>query len=151
MHKSEFLLLVSQALIPVYTAARKPAWGDNVEKGPRIVIIDDDPAHLRIYGWILERGGYAALPVLAQRNDLQLPNEPADLVVLDYALGSQLKAADVARQVKSALPEAPVVILSDLFGMPEDVAPLAVAFVQKGDPEDLLRTIASVLAGSNSA
>lgn len=113
---------------------------------PRIIIIDDDSAHLRIYGWVIERGGYVALPVLVQRNDLQLPDGHADLVLLDYALGSNLKAADVARQVKATLPDAPIVVLSDLVGMPQDIAPLALAFVQKGDPENLLRVLASILA-----
>jgi CheY-like chemotaxis protein len=117
-----------------------------VPTGPRIIIIDDDSAHLRIYGWVIERGGYVPLPVLVQRNDLQLPDGHADLVLLDYALGSNLKAADVAQRVKAALPNAPIVVLSDLVGMPQDIASLAITFVQKGDPENLLRVIASTLA-----
>ncbi len=109
----------------------------------KVLVIDDDPSHLRLYAWILERGGYAPVTALAQRNSLQLPDGvlPA-LVILDYALGGSLKAADVAQQVRAAYPAAPIIILSDLFGMPDDVAPLAAAFVQKGDPQFLLETIA---------
>jgi hypothetical protein len=32
-------------------------------------------------------------------------------------------------------------VLSDLFGMPEDIAPYAAAFVRKGEPQQLLDTI----------
>jgi DNA-binding NtrC family response regulator len=112
----------------------------------KVLVIDDDPSHLRLYAWILERGGYTPVTALVQRNCLELPdgNSPA-VVVLDYALGASLKAADVARQVRSAYPAAPIIIRSDLFGMPDDVAPLAAAFVQKGDPQLLLETIAGVL------
>jgi hypothetical protein len=32
-------------------------------------------------------------------------------------------------------------VLSDLFGMPDDIAPYASGFVRKGEPQQLLDTI----------
>ena len=59
---------------------------------PSILIVDDDPVHLRIYGWIVEAAGYRALPAQARFSGVDLPEDPADLVLLDYRLGRQAKA-----------------------------------------------------------
>ena len=48
-----------------------------------VLIIDDDPAHLRIYGWIIEAAGYRVLPSLVRFDGVDQPEDPVDLVLLD--------------------------------------------------------------------
>lgn len=75
---------------------------------PTVLIVDDDPSHLKIYSWIVERGGYRTIPLLAWGRPLAIPRaEAIDLVLLDYRLGESLTAADVAEQVKAAFPSVP--------------------------------------------
>lgn len=113
-----------------------------------VLIIDDDSLHLTIYTWILGREGYKCRTSLVKSSSVELPvNDTVDLVLLDYRLSSSLTAIDVAEQVKSAFPSAPIVVLSELQWMPEDIRAYASAFVNKGDPHLLLQTITSVLAG----
>jgi DNA-binding NtrC family response regulator len=113
---------------------------------PSVLIVDDDPSHLKIYSWIIERGGYRAIPVLAWPQPLAIPTgESVDLVLLDYRLGEDLSAPDVAEQVRSTCPKAPILVLSDMMYMPEDMEKYATAFVRKGNPEQLLKTLNSYL------
>ena len=111
-----------------------------------VLIVDDDPSHLKIYSWIIERGGYRAVPLLAWPQPLAIPTgEQIDLVLLDYRLGENLSAPDVAEQVRAAFPGAPILLLSDMMYMPEDMEKHATAFVRKGNPEQLLITVDSYL------
>lgn len=113
---------------------------------PTILIVDDDPSHLKIYSWVIERGGFRSLPALVQQDELNLPEaEQIDLAVLDYRLGVGLSAVEVAKRLREIYPSTPILILSDLYGMPEDIAPYASGFVRKGEPQQLLDTIVSTL------
>lgn len=113
-----------------------------MDKRPTVLIVDDDAAHLKIYTWIVERGGFRAVAVLARRDILELPEtEHLDAAVLDYRLGIGLSAVDVARRVRNLYPATPILVLSDLYGMPDDIAPYASGFVRKGEPQQLLDTI----------
>ncbi len=116
---------------------------------PTVLIVDDDPSHLKIYSWIVERGGYRAVPLLAWAQPLTMPEaEAIDLVLLDYRLGESLSAPDVAKQVHSTFPAAPILVLSDVMDMPEDMTEHATAFVRKGHPDQLLQTLDSFLKPS---
>ncbi len=110
-----------------------------------VLIIDDDPTHLRIYGWIVAAAGYEALPALVTANRIGFPEGPADLVLLDYRLAGQLTAVEAVAQVRGRYPDAPIIVLSDLYDLPADVAPLVQAFVRKGEPAQLVNTLASFL------
>jgi len=113
---------------------------------PTVLIVDDDPSHLKIYSWIVERGGYRTVPLLAWKRPLAIPEgESIDLVLLDYRLGESLTAADVVEQVKTAFPNIPVLVLSDMMYMPEEMEGRATAFIRKGHPEQLLETLATYL------
>ena len=113
---------------------------------PTVLIVDDDPSHLKIYSWIVERGGYRTIPLLVGERPPAIPEgEAVDLALLDYRLGESLSAADIARKVKSTFPGAPILVLSDLLYMPEEMEEHATAFVRKGNPEQLLKTLASFL------
>jgi CheY-like chemotaxis protein len=114
---------------------------------PHVLIVDDDPVHLQLYSWILQRGGFAPVTALVRGNGVELPTTPdLDVAVLDYRLGGTLTAVEVASRLRTTYPALPIVILSDLFGMPTDIAPLAKEFVRKGDPKHLLDTLSRLTA-----
>lgn len=107
-----------------------------------VLIIDDDPVHLQIYGWILKSAGFLPFPALANSNGVDIPtNQSIDVVVLDYRLTGGLKATDAANLVNQALPDVPIILLSDLYGVPDDIAPYVRAFVRKGEPEKLIAAV----------
>ena len=112
-----------------------------------VLMIDDDPSHLKVYSWILERGGFQPLTVLATSRGVEIPatDTVVGVVVMDYRLGIA-SPITVAQQVRSVFPVAPIIVLSDVFGMPTDIAPYVQTFVRKGDPEHLLSEIRSALA-----
>ena len=112
-----------------------------------VLIVDDDPSHLKIYCWVVERGGFRSLPALVDGGGVHLPEaERVDLALLDYRLGSGVSAVEVAKRLRALYPSIPILVLSDLFGMPEDIAPYASGFVRKGEPQQLLDTIVSTIA-----
>jgi DNA-binding NtrC family response regulator len=113
---------------------------------PNVLIVDDDPDHLKIYGWILERAELRPVPCLAKKSGLELPKvDDVALVVLDYALHCGATPAEVAERLHKEYPQAPILLLSDMNELPEDVEPYAQAFVRKGNPEKLVATVMSLL------
>ena len=116
-----------------------------------ILVVDDDPVHLRIYGWIMNAAGFRAVTAQVLCSDVCLPdNDNFDVVVLDYRLTGMLTAVEAAQQIRKRYPEAPIVILSDMFEMPDDIAPYAKRFVRKGEPEKLIATISSLVADAGT-
>lgn len=113
---------------------------------PNVLIVDDDPSHLKVYSWIVERGGYRAVPLLAWTEPLTMPKtESIDLALLDYRLGENFSAPALAEQIRSTFPAAPILVLSDLMYMPQDMEDHVTGFVRKGNPEQLLQTLDSFL------
>jgi DNA-binding NtrC family response regulator len=108
----------------------------------KVLIIDDDPTHLRIYGWIVGAAGYDALPALVTGDRIDFPQRGVDLVLMDYRLTGQITALEAVSQTRSRYPEAPIIVLSDLYDLPADIAPLVQAFVRKGEPAMLVETLA---------
>jgi CheY-like chemotaxis protein len=115
-----------------------------------VLIIDDDPTHLRIYGWIIGAAGYEALPALATRGKIEYPDGPVDVVVMDYRLASQMTAVEAAEETRRRYPDAPIIVLSDMYDLPADIAPYAQAFVRKGEPAKLVETLASLTRAAGS-
>jgi DNA-binding response OmpR family regulator len=114
-----------------------------------ILVVDDDPSHLRIYSWIMKAAGFHAVTAHVDCSQVSLPaDENFDVIVLDYRLTGTLTAVEAAQQIRQKYPTAPIIILSDVFGMPEDIAPYAKRFVRKGEPEKLIATIQSLLSGA---
>lgn len=108
---------------------------------PAVLIIDDDPSHLRIYGWIVQHAGFESLTTLATAADLVLPSTHVDLVLLDYHLAGGIKATSVATLVRERYPSAPILVLSDAIVMPDDIGPHVDGFIRKGDPARLVETV----------
>jgi CheY-like chemotaxis protein len=122
-----------------------------LSKNVTVLIVDDDPLHLTLYTWILQSDGYKCATALVKGTSVELPSEAAiDLVLLDYRLSSSLTSLDVIHRLRSTFAPVPIVILSELQWMPDDVRDHAVAFVNKGDPRRLLETIAAVLPSKSA-
>ena len=109
---------------------------------PTILILDDDPSHLKIYSWIVEQAGFRAIAVQVRSSSLELPNgETVALVLMDYRYSSSLTAADIVSAVESTFPGVPIAVLSELYGMPGDMKAHAVAFIRKGEPQELVNRL----------
>lgn len=118
---------------------------------PKVLILDDDPSHLDIYGIMVERAGFEPVPVLVRFTGPDpIPDAKVDLVLLDYRLNSVKTAPEIAQEVRSKFPKAPIILLSDLWWPPVDVAPFITQFVRKGDPGRFLEVVRSYLPGSHS-
>jgi CheY-like chemotaxis protein len=110
-----------------------------------VVILDDDPSHLRIYGWIVEAAGYKPLPTLVRMEGFDLPQEHVDLVLLDYHLAGRMTAPEAAAKIRAAMPSTPILVLSDMLMLPADVESLVDGFVRKGDPGKLVAKLKETL------
>jgi DNA-binding NtrC family response regulator len=118
---------------------------------PKVLILDDDPSHLDIYGIMVERAGFEPVPVLVRFiGPDPIPDTKVDLVLLDYRLNSVKTAPEIAQEVRSKFPEAPVILLSDLWSPPADIAPFITQFVRKGDPGKFLDVVRSYLPGARN-
>ena len=107
-----------------------------------ILILDDDPSHLKIYSWIVQQAGCRALTVQVNSSSIDLPRaEPVDLVLMDYRYSSSLTAIDIVGAVKAAYPEVPIVVFSEMYGMPADMKQHAKAFIRKGEPQELVNRL----------
>jgi DNA-binding NtrC family response regulator len=106
------------------------------------LILDDDPSHLKIYSWIVERAGFKCQTVLVRSSSVDLPSaQPLNVVIMDYRYSSSLTAADIMQSVKQKYPGVPVIVLSEVFDLPTDMASHATAFVRKGDPQQLVNKL----------
>jgi DNA-binding response OmpR family regulator len=112
---------------------------------PRVLILDDDPSHLKLYAWILERQGFTPVPVLVGTKPPTFEDHPdVDLVVLDYTYRTGVKATEVAEQVRKRWAEIQIIVLSDMMWMPDDIKGTANSFVRKGEPEQLIAKVAEL-------
>jgi DNA-binding NtrC family response regulator len=119
---------------------------------PKVLIVDDDPSHLEIYGLLLQRAGYVPLTTQVRFAGAELPaNAGVGLVLLDYKLQSLRTSAEFAREIHDLYPAAPIVLLSDLWSLPEDVAPFVNEFVRKGQPAKLLQVVERLLPRAEAA
>jgi DNA-binding response OmpR family regulator len=118
---------------------------------PKVLILDDDPMHLEIYGLLMKQAGYDTLPTLVKFIGTEIPSgELIGLVLLDYRLNSTKTSPEFASEIRS--PEVPIIVLSDLWSLPTDIAPLVNGFVRKGEPAKLIEAVSRLfLAPSDPA
>jgi DNA-binding NtrC family response regulator len=118
----------------------------------RILIVDDDPSHLEIYGMIVDRAGYHPVPVLVRfAGPGPVPDGKIAAILLDYRLNSVKTAPQIAQELKTKHPQVPILVLSDLWTMPIDIQPYASEFVRKGEPENLLNTLRRLVGAAGDA
>lgn len=114
---------------------------------PKVLIVDDDPMHLEIYGLLMKQAGYEALPTLVRFTGTEIPrNQSLGLVLLDYRLNSAKSSPEFAQEIRALYPDTPILVLSDLWSLPADIAPFVTGFVRKGEPAKLLETVAQYFA-----
>jgi len=107
---------------------------------PAVLIVDDDPSHLKLYSLLLENDGFLAVPLLVKTAPIVLPESTFDVAVVDYKLGL-VRAVDVVLTIQRVSPNAPILLLTDMAWMPDDVKPFLSAFVRKGEPEQLISSL----------
>lgn len=114
---------------------------------PKVLILDDDPMHLEIYALLVKQAGYEALPVLVRFDHTEIPSDECiGLVLLDYRLNSIKTSPDFAREIRALYPSVSILVLSELWSLPTDIAPFVSGFVRKGEPEKLLEAVAQFFA-----
>jgi len=111
---------------------------------PAVLIVDDDPLHLEIYGMIVQRAGFEPISRLVRFSGADpFPDVKIDLVLLDYRLNSIKTAAEIAQEICAKFPQAPIILLTDLWSLPSDVAPFVSQFVRKDEPAKLLEVLSA--------
>ena len=110
---------------------------------PKVLIVDDDPMHLEIYGLLMKQAGFEALPLLVRFTGTEIPpGQNIGLVLLDYRLNSAKTSTEFAQDIGATYPGVPIIVLSDVWALPADIAPFVTGFVRKGEPARLLETVA---------
>lgn len=118
---------------------------------PKVLILDDDPMHLEIYGLLMKQAGYSALPTLVKFTGTEIPRGASlGLVLLDYRLNSVKTSPEFAQEIRLLYPSVPIIVLSDLWSLPNDIAPYVSGFVRKGEPAKLLETVSKFFRGPSS-
>jgi DNA-binding response OmpR family regulator len=113
----------------------------------RVLIVDDDPSHLEIYGLLLKQAGYEPVTALVGFTGADFPTDTQiDGIILDSRLKSLKTSLDLARQIRGCYPLAPIVLLSDRRSLPADMAPYVADFVRRGEPAELLEKLSALVS-----
>lgn len=113
----------------------------------KVLIVDDDPSHLEIYGLLLKQAGYEPVSALVRFNGADFPADPnINGIILDSRLNSLKTSSDLARQIRVRYPHAPIVLLSDVQGPASDIAPYVTDSVRRGEPGELLGKLSTLIA-----
>jgi DNA-binding response OmpR family regulator len=113
-----------------------------------ILMVDDDPQHLQMQSWIMHQAGFRVVTVVVGRSTFSLPqNEQPGLILMDYRLNSDLTSAQVAGLLRQTFAGVPIVLLSNVPDMPEEMAPLVDRFMKKGEPEELVQFVRGFFNG----
>lgn len=112
-----------------------------------ILCVDDEVSGLQLRKIILEASGYRVLIAPSGAEGLALfAAHPVDLVVLDFRMPHML-GDEVAKRMRQAKPEVPIVMLSAYYDLPEEVDQIVDARLVKGEStQALLDTVARLLA-----
>ena len=112
----------------------------------KVLIVDDDPSHLEIYGLLMQQAGYRPVSALVKFAGADIPrDEGIGLILLDYRLHSLRTSTELAQEIRGLFPGAPIILLSDLWSLPADIAPYVTEFVRKGQPAKLLQVVGRLL------
>lgn len=115
----------------------------------KVLIVDDDPSHLEIYGLLLKQAGYEPVPALVRFTGADFPADPNITgIILDSRLHSLKTSSDLARQIRVRYPQAPIVLLCDVQNPAADIAPYVAESVRRGQPAELLGKLSVLVAQS---
>ena len=115
-----------------------------------ILCVDDEANALLLRKLVLQKAGYEVATASSAREALQIVcSREVDLVLSDHLMPGAT-GAELARQMKAAHPQLPVVLLSGVNEIPAG-AEIADMFLSKVEgPEKLCQQIAAVLGQSDS-
>jgi CheY-like chemotaxis protein len=116
-------------------------------KAHLVLCVDDEAVGLRVRKILLERAGYEVLTANDGYSGLELfAAQPVDAVILDYAMPG-MHGGEVARQMRQAKPEVPILLLSAYVGLPEEISSLVDVYMTKGEGAPaLLETLGNLLS-----
>ena len=113
----------------------------------KVLIVDDDPSHLEIYGLLLKQAGYEPVSALVRFSGADPPVDGhIDGIILDSRLKSLKTSSDLARQMHGVYPQAPIVLLlSQGRNLPADIEPYIAGTVRRGEPAELLEKLSALV------
>jgi CheY-like chemotaxis protein len=116
-------------------------------KAHLVLCVDDEVVGLRVRKILLERAGYQVLTAQDGYSGLELfAAQPVDAVILDYAMPG-MHGGEVAKKMRQAKPEVPILLLSAYVGLPEDISSLVDVYMTKGEGAPaLLKTLGNLLS-----
>ena len=131
-------------------------WDAKVESGTQvarsILVVDDDSAVLKLFGKILQRGGFSVrLTASSQEAGMMLREAPFDLLVLALSMpeAENFDGFDLLKELRVSMPGLPIVVVSGyLQGTLLKAAELlgAKASLSKTEaPTMLLQTVRAIL------
>ena len=125
------------------------------QKTPRILVVDDDPQVLGLFGRILEKGGYSVRLVSSGNRFLEALGEEAfDLVVMDLSM-PQPDGFELLKRLKTDMPELKILAVSGYLpgSLLRAAGLLGAAFtLPKADaPRKLLESVERLLAAGTGA
>lgn len=111
-----------------------------------VLCVDDEVVGLRVRKILLERAGYRVLTAPDGSVGLEIfEAEPVQAVVLDYSMPG-MHGGEVARRMRLAKPEIPILLLSAYVGLPAEVSQLVDIYMTKGEGAPaLLEKLGSLL------
>ena len=114
----------------------------------RILLVDDQPKALAMYGKVLEKGGFAVTAAESGREALQkMKDEPIDLVLADVVM-PRIDGLEILKQVGREYPGVPMILM--VGGLTNEIVLEAAEFgaAQRGKPVKpgiLLRSVRQAL------
>jgi|HubBroStandDraft_6_1064221.scaffolds.fasta_scaffold1031559_1 CheY-like chemotaxis protein len=98
-----------------------------------VLCVDDEVVGLRVRKILLERAGYQVLTAIDGHAGLELfSSHPVEAVVLDYAMPG-MHGGEVAKRMRQAKPDVPILLLSAYVGLPDEVRSLVDVYMTKGE------------------
>jgi CheY-like chemotaxis protein len=102
-------------------------------KAHLVLCVDDEVVGLRVRKILLERAGYHVLTAADGYTGLELfTSQPIEAVVLDYSMPG-MHGGEVAKKMRQAKPDVPILLLSAYVGLPDEVSSLVDVYMTKGE------------------
>ena len=111
-----------------------PGESWNVKNNAHLVLcVDDEVVGLRVRKILLERAGYHVVTAVDGHTGLEIfATQPVEAVVLDYSMPG-MHGGEVAKRMRQAKPEVPILLLSAYVGLPDEVSSLVDVYMTKGE------------------
>ena len=117
--------------------------------GRLVLCVDDERVGLHVRKLLLERSGYKVLTAHDGQTGLAMFEEnPVDVVVFDYAMPG-MHGGEVAKRMRDAKPDVPILLLSAYVGLPDEVSSLVDVYMTKGEGAPALLNKLGNLLSSN--